>query len=75
MGVDVLIHEATGSSKGHTSPEQAGEIASQANAAALYLIHYPPQLVDAQSLLARAQQTYPGPVYVAQDFQVISIEA
>jgi ribonuclease Z len=74
-GVDVLIHESTGSSKGHTSPEQAGEIASQSNAAALYLIHYPPQLVDAQSLLARAKQTYPGPVYVAQDFQVISIEA
>ena len=75
QGSDVLIHESTGSSKGHTSPELAGEIASQANAAALYLIHYPPQLVDAESLLARAKQTYPGPVYVAQDFQMIPIES
>ncbi|MBE0697744.1 MAG: MBL fold metallo-hydrolase [Anaerolineaceae bacterium] len=73
QGADVLIHESTGSSKGHTSPEQAGEIAGQANAAALYLIHYPPQLVDAESLLARAKQTFSGPVFVARDLQVIDI--
>jgi ribonuclease Z len=73
QGSDVLIHESTGASKGHTSPEQAGEIAGQANVAALYLIHYPPQLVKAESLLARAKQTFPGPVLVAQDLQVIEI--
>jgi ribonuclease Z len=73
QGSDVLIHESTGSSKGHTSPEKAGEIAAQANAAALYLIHYPPQLVTAESLLVRAKQTFSGPVYVAHDLQVIEI--
>jgi len=73
QGADVLIHESTGSSEGHTSPEQAGEVARQANAGALYLVHYPPQLVDEKDLLSRAKQAFPGPVYVAQDFQVISL--
>lgn len=75
QGSDVLIHESTGASEGHTSPEQAGEIALQANAAALYLIHYPPQLVSEESLLSRARLTYPGQLYVAQDFQVVSISS
>jgi ribonuclease Z len=72
-GADILIHESTGASKGHTSPEQAGEIAAQANAGVLYLIHYPPQLVDSESLLVRASQAFHGPVHVAYDFQVIPI--
>jgi ribonuclease Z len=71
-GAEVLIHEATGSSIGHTSPEKAGEIATQAGVGALYLIHYPPQLVDPEDLLARAMQTFQGPVFVAYD--LLSIE-
>lgn len=74
QGVDILIHESTGSSKGHTSPEKAGEIAVQANAAQLYLIHYPPQLIDAETLLTRAKQTFTGEVIVARDLQVIQID-
>jgi len=71
---DVLIHEATGGSKGHTTPELAGEIAAQAGAGALYLIHYPPQLVKPESLVVRASQTFKGPVYAAHDFQSIQAE-
>jgi ribonuclease Z len=72
-GAQILIHESTGSSKGHTSPEQAGEIASQANVAELYLIHYPPQLIDAPTLLSRAKQTFAKQVSVASDLQVLEI--
>jgi ribonuclease Z len=73
-GTDVLIHESTGSSKGHTSAGQAGEIASQAKAKSLYLIHYPPQLFEPESLLASASQTYDGPVEVARDLQTIRVD-
>jgi len=73
-GTDVLIHESTGSSKGHTSAQQAGEIARQAGAKSLYLIHYPPQLVKPESLLASASLTFDGPVEVARDLQTILID-
>jgi ribonuclease Z len=71
---DVLIHEATGPSRGHTTPERAGEIATQAGVGALYLIHYPPQLVAPETLFERARQTFQGPVHVARDFLSISAE-
>jgi len=70
---DVLIHEATGQSKGHTAPEQAGEIAASAGVSALYLIHYPPQLVDPDTLVEQASQAFKGPVYVARDLQSIPV--
>ncbi|RPJ38912.1 MAG: MBL fold metallo-hydrolase [Chloroflexi bacterium] len=72
-GADVLIHEATGSSVGHTSPEKAGEIATQAGVGALYLIHYPPQLVNPEDLLVQARKTYQGPIHVAHDLLEIKI--
>jgi ribonuclease Z len=71
---DILIHEATGASVGHTSPQQAGEIATQAGVKELYLIHYPPQLTDAETLLEKASQTFSGRIEVAKDFGVISID-
>src|SRR5260370_8039463 len=40
-GADILIHEAGGASFGHSSAEQAGEIATKAEVGKLYLIHYP----------------------------------
>lgn len=73
-GVDVLIHEATGRSLGHTSPEQAGEIAQQAGAKALYLIHYPPQVEDTNRLVAEASKMFSGPVSLAKDFDRIQIK-
>jgi ribonuclease Z len=73
-GAQVLIHEATGSSNGHTSPEKAGEIAAQAGVQSLYLIHYPAQLVEPETLLAQARQAFRGQVTVAKDFMEIEIE-
>ena len=69
---DVLIHEATGASAGHSSAAQAGEVAQEANAGRLYLIHYPTGDFDARSLLAEASETFDGPVALAQDFMEIN---
>lgn len=71
---DVLIHEASGGSTGHTSPEMAGQVATEAGARSLYLIHYPPQLITPEKLLERAGQNFHGPLYVAQDFQTIDLD-
>ncbi len=67
-GVDVLIHEASGASYGHTSPAQAGEIASRCQARALYLIHYPTRGFDGDILVREAQANFRGPVSLAKDF-------
>lgn len=72
-GASVLIHEATGSSIGHTPPERAGEIATQAGVGSLYLIHYPPNLVEPEALLQKARQAFSGPVFVAKDFMEIQV--
>ena len=72
-GANVLIHEATGSSVGHTPPEKAGEVAQRAGVQRLYLIHYPPHLVTAKKLLERALQTFSGEVIVAADLMTIEI--
>ncbi len=66
---DVLLHEASGATEGHTSAPQAGEIASQAKAKSLYLIHYPTGRFanPAQDLQSEARQTYGGPVILTQD--------
>ncbi|MCX8024266.1 MAG: MBL fold metallo-hydrolase, partial [Thermanaerothrix sp.] len=71
QGVNILLHEAAGEGPGHTSPEQAGRIAAQAGAGALYLIHTPP-LSQPEAWVAQAQQAFSGPVYLARDlFQIM----
>lgn len=66
--VDILIHEATGVSFGHSSAAQAGEVAAKANAGSLYLIHYPPHLFGSQDLLNDAKRYFSGKVRFAEDF-------
>lgn len=78
--VDILIHEATGASLGHSSAAQAGEIATRAKAKALYLIHYKRPLsyssewTEEQALATKklledeARTTFDGPVMAAEDF-------
>lgn len=68
QGADVLIHESTGNSTGHTSPAQAGSIASQAHAKSLYLIHYPNRDVDPQSFVVEAKKSFAGEVELTRDF-------
>jgi ribonuclease Z len=72
---DVLIHEAAGPHQGHSTSYQAGEIASQAQARCLYLIHYSFYGDQTpESMLQDAKKTFPGDVYLAEDFMEIEFK-
>ena len=70
---DILVHEATGESLGHTSAAQAGEIAQKAGAKSLYLIHYPTGDFDSHSLINDARRNFQGLVYMAEDFMELEL--
>jgi len=70
-GADVLIHEASGASLGHSSAGQAGQIAAQAEVGKLYLIHYPTGDYANGNMLAEARQYYQGEVELATDFMTM----
>ena len=53
-GADLLVHEATGGFGGHTSNEGAAEVARDAGAGRLVLVHLPPHVHDDQLAAARA---------------------
>jgi ribonuclease Z len=72
-GADILLHEASGASKGHTSPRQAGEVASKAGVGKLWLIHYPPENVP-ETMREEAKSTFSGPVEIARDLVKITVE-
>ncbi len=65
---DILIHEATGDSIGHSSAAQAGQIAARARAKALCLIHYDGE-GEGEQLTQEARQFFHGPVFLAKEFQ------
>jgi ribonuclease Z len=67
-GADVLIHEASGASLGHSSAGQAGQIAAQAEVGRLFLIHYPTGKYADGNLIAEARRYYQGAVDLATDF-------
>ena len=73
-GADALIHEAAGAARGHSSAEQAGEVATRAEAGALYLIHYPTGKYANGDLLQAAASTYQGPVKLAEDFMELDFD-
>jgi ribonuclease Z len=56
-GVDLLVHEASGTFKGHTSNEGAAAVAREAGARRLVLVHLPPDVHDGQ--LAEARGIFP----------------
>lgn len=68
---DVLFHESTGAFRGHSSASQAGDIASQAGAKSLYLIHYPTGDFDPNRLVQAAAATFQGPVALATDYMAL----
>jgi ribonuclease Z len=72
-GADILIHEAGGAMYGHSSAEQAGEIAARAEVDTLYLIHYPTGRFAKDDIAAEAGKTYRGKIIVAKDFMTIEI--
>lgn len=65
---DVLIHESAGSSWGHSSASQAGQIAKEAMAKELYLIHYANGKFKDNELLSTATQAFGKPVHLSEDF-------
>ena len=72
-GADLLIHEAAGGGKGHSSPAQAGEIARNAEVGRLVLIHYGPHETT-EALVAQAAAAFPGPVIAARDLLEIPLD-
>ena len=70
---NILIHEATGEALGHSSARQAGEVAQRAKANSLYLIHYNPRDENYHKLPQQAQESFQGPVTLAEDFMEIEI--
>jgi ribonuclease Z len=69
MGADLLIHEATGEGKGHSSPEQAADVARRAGVGRLALIHYPLPGIDLEAWRQRAAG-FGGEVFLARDGDV-----
>jgi len=53
-GAELLVHEATGGFPGHASNEDAAEVAREAGAGRLVLVHLPPDVHDGQLAAARA---------------------
>ncbi|MFH1185578.1 MAG: MBL fold metallo-hydrolase [Chloroflexota bacterium] len=72
-GADVLIHEAAGRGRGHSSVEQAAEVASQAEVGKLLLIHYPTGRHATGDLLREARERFQGEVSLAQDFMELEM--
>lgn len=70
LNADVLIQEAAGPGKGHTSPEQAGQTASKAGVKKLVLIHYDSGR-KSDELLAEAGQNFKGEIVLARDLMVV----
>jgi ribonuclease Z len=70
-GVEILIHEATGAGLGHSSAGQAAQIARQAGAHKLVLIHYNSQ--KSAEMLQSAKEIFTGPVVLAEDFMRLEL--
>ncbi len=63
---DLLIHEAAGEARGHSSAGQSGMDAARANVKKLMLIHYPAE-ADEKGLLQEAGKEFAGEISLARD--------
>jgi len=66
QGADLLLHEATGLEKGHSSPAQAGAMARKMGVKRLVLIHLPPSGKEDDWRRA-AEAEFDGSVDIAHD--------
>jgi ribonuclease Z len=77
QGADVLIHEATTrvSFPAHTSPQEAGEIAQNAGAKHLILVHFSPRwtMPEAEALAAVKAGGFTGFCEVGRELQVVTL--
>ncbi len=67
----VFVHEATGATPGHSSAQQAGEIATQAEAETLYLVHYIPK--PENHLIEEAKTTFSKKVALIEDYMTFEM--
>jgi ribonuclease Z len=58
QAADILVHEATGDSPGHTSPQDAAHVARQAGVGRLILVHLPAEI--AAEDLDEARASFPA---------------
>ena len=72
-GVDVLLHEATGASEGHSSPEQAASAARRNEVGHLVLIHYPAENPDKDAIIRAAASVFTGKITRAEDLQTFQL--
>ncbi|MGC9333507.1 MAG: MBL fold metallo-hydrolase [Anaerolineae bacterium] len=72
-GADLLLHEATGNYAGHSSPQDAAEVAREAGVGRLALIHYPVRGVDPGQWCRRATG-FSGQVFLAKDGDVYPLQ-
>ena len=70
LGADVLIQEAAGPGKGHTSPEQAGITAAKAGVKRLVLIHYDAGRIK-DELISEAARNFTGKIELAEDLMQV----
>ncbi len=70
---DILIHEAAGALKGHSSAAQAAQIAAEACAERLLYIHYPTDKKLVFSMLEDGKKFFNAPIELAVDKQVVQI--
>jgi ribonuclease Z len=71
---DVLIHEAAGEGRGHSSAGQAADIAREAEVGRLLLIHYPTGRHFAGDIVGDAQSHFQGAVALAEDFMELQMD-
>ena len=77
---DVLIHDCTLANElldraiesGHSTPQEAAEVAKKAGVKQLVLVHISPRYVDDVMLLKEAQQVFPN-VIVARDMMELEV--
>jgi ribonuclease Z len=72
-GADLLLHEATGNYAGHSSPQDAAEVAREAGVGRLALIHYPVRGIDLRKWRSRAAG-FSGQVILAKDGDVYPLQ-
>ena len=72
-GADILLHESTDKKQGHSTPEQAGQVARNAGVRTLYLIHYPSQAGKNGDFKTRAGTEFTGEIKLADDFMTIDL--
>lgn len=75
-GSDLLFLECTAEEphRVHLTPEEAGEIAQEAGAKELVLVHYLESMAqDLEGTIARVKKFYEGEVRLAQDFEIYEL--